>query len=353
MLSSLPDLASLLPSWQLALRAERKSRQTVDAYTTGVRLFLRWCADSGTTPELTKAAVQAFTAALLDSGAQAATARSRHMALRRYATWLTDESELDANPLLGVKPPKLDAKVTDALTDDQLKRLIKACQGKDLLDRRDEAIVRLMGETGLRAGELVGMQFSDVNVQDGLATVRRRQGQGGAVRAADRRRHRSVHACQAHTPARRNRTAVARWRWADFRIPRVEYGAEASRPGRQHRSVPPASAAFHRRHTVASGGRVRAGPDGCCRVVHPLDARPIHRSHSVGTRCGRGTFAEPRGTVNEEDRIQWGPAELPSCMTSAEDSLAAADSAMAIPPAIGAPSRACRSVHPRSNIHSD
>ena len=181
MLSSLPDLASLLPSWQLALRAERKSRQTVDAYTTGVRLFLRWCADSGTTPELTKAAVQAFTAALLDSGAQAATARSRHMALRRYATWLTDESELDANPLLGVKPPKLDAKVTDALTDDQLKRLIKACQGKDLLDRRDEAIVRLMGETGLRAGELVGMQFSDVNVQDGLATVRRGKGGKGRV----------------------------------------------------------------------------------------------------------------------------------------------------------------------------
>ena len=36
------DLAALLPSWKLALRADRKSPQTLDAYTTGVRLFLQW-----------------------------------------------------------------------------------------------------------------------------------------------------------------------------------------------------------------------------------------------------------------------------------------------------------------------
>jgi integrase/recombinase XerD len=46
--------------------------------------------------------VQAFSADLLDAGAQAATARSRHMALRRFSAWLAEEGELDANPLLGV-----------------------------------------------------------------------------------------------------------------------------------------------------------------------------------------------------------------------------------------------------------
>jgi site-specific recombinase XerD len=178
---TLPDLADLLPSWQLALRAERKSPQTVDAYTTGVRLFLRWCSDTGTTPELTRASVQAFTTSLLDGGAEAATARSRHMALRRFAAWLTDEGELDTNPLLGVKPPKLDQKVTAALADEQLKRLIAACRGKDLIDRRDEAIVRLMLETGARAGEVLSMTVADVDLPRGLATVRRGKGGRGRV----------------------------------------------------------------------------------------------------------------------------------------------------------------------------
>jgi len=33
----------LLGSWELHLRAERKSPQTVKAYGDGVRRFLAWC----------------------------------------------------------------------------------------------------------------------------------------------------------------------------------------------------------------------------------------------------------------------------------------------------------------------
>jgi integrase len=77
--------------------------------------------------------------------------------------------------------PKLDAKATPALDDDELKRLIKACTGKTLIDRRDEAIVRLMLETGLRAGEVIGMALADVDVTRGVATVRRGKGGKGRV----------------------------------------------------------------------------------------------------------------------------------------------------------------------------
>lgn len=163
------------------MRAERKSPATIASYTEGVNAFLRWSERVGITPELSKNTVQAFTADLLDAGAEAATARARHMALRRYAAWLADEGEIDENPLLNVKPPKLDAKVVEALSDDQLRRLIKACEGKRLIDRRDEAIVRLMAETGLRAGELIGMQVADVDFQAGRAVVRRGKGGKGRV----------------------------------------------------------------------------------------------------------------------------------------------------------------------------
>jgi len=176
-----PDLPELLQSWKLALRAERKSPATVASYSEGVLTFLRWCAQSGASPELTKTTLAAFTSALLDGGAEAATARSRHMALRRFAAWLADEGEIGANPFMGVKPPKLDTKVTAALTDDQLRRLIKACQGRDFVDVRDMAVVRLMAETGLRAGEVLGMSVSDVDPQGGVATVQRGKGGHGRV----------------------------------------------------------------------------------------------------------------------------------------------------------------------------
>jgi len=177
---TVPDLAELLQSWKLALRAERKAPATVASYSEGVLAFLRWCAESGTTPELTRPTVAAFTSALLDGGAEAATARSRHMSLRRFGAWLADEGEIDTNPLVGVNPPKLDTKVTAALSDDQLGRLVKACQGREFIDVRDMAVVRLMAETGLRAGEVLGMSVADVNPQDGVATVQR--GKGGRGR---------------------------------------------------------------------------------------------------------------------------------------------------------------------------
>lgn len=171
----------MLPSWQLSLRAERKSPGTISVYTDGVRKFLRWCEDTGTPAELTKAAVQEFLAELMDQGAQANTAKSRDLALKRYAKWLVDEGELSSDPLLGLKPPKGDQKVVKDLTEDQLRRLIIACQGKSLMDRRDEALVRLMAETGLRANEALSLQVTDVNLDTGIVTILRGKGGRGRV----------------------------------------------------------------------------------------------------------------------------------------------------------------------------
>ena len=180
---SLPDrplsLAELLPSWQLALQTERKSPGTIKSYTEGVTFFLRWCEATGTPPQLERSALQAFVAHLLENGAEPTTARARQLGVRRFARWLVDEGELESDPLIGVKQPKLDKKVVHALTDDELRRLIRACQGKSLKDRRDEALIRLMAETGVRAGEVIGMQLSDIDLQRGLATVRRgKEGKG-------------------------------------------------------------------------------------------------------------------------------------------------------------------------------
>jgi integrase len=177
---SAPDLAALLPSWELALRAERKSPETVKSYGNGVRRFLAWCADTGTPPVLDRPTVAGFVHHLLDAGAEPATARTRHLALRRFSAWLVEEGELPRDELLGSKPPKLDVKVVPVLTEDQIAALLKACRGPDLRDRRDEAIVRLMVETGARAGEVVAMTLADVDLAAGSAIVRR--GKGGMGR---------------------------------------------------------------------------------------------------------------------------------------------------------------------------
>ncbi len=175
------DLGSLLASWELSLRAERKSPATVKSYTTGVRQWLAWCAETDTPVVLNKATVNGFVAALLDAEIEPATARSRQLGIRRFSAWLAEENEIPSDPLLGIKAPKLDTKVTEPLSEADLKALLKACSGTTYPDRREEALVRFMVETGTRAGEVVALELADVDLREGIAIVRK--GKGGKGRS--------------------------------------------------------------------------------------------------------------------------------------------------------------------------
>lgn len=174
------EISDLLGEWDTRLAADRRSVQTRKTYAAGVRAFLAWCEREGTAPVLDRPTVTAFTAALLDSGASPATARMRQTALRLFSAWMTAEDILDSDELLGIKPPKLDQPNVPSLTEDELVRLIRACQGKTFLDRRDEAIVRMFAETGARAEEMLAMHLADVDTRRGSAVIRR--GKGGRGR---------------------------------------------------------------------------------------------------------------------------------------------------------------------------
>jgi len=59
-------------------------------------------------------------------------------------------------------------------------QLMQYLAGEGLRDPRDEAIIRLLADTGIRRGELLGMQGEDVDLDVGVVTVlgkgrRRRQ----------------------------------------------------------------------------------------------------------------------------------------------------------------------------------
>jgi len=182
-----PDLAVLLPSWELHLRAERKSPQTVKTYGDGVRRYLGYCTDQGLST-LDRTSLASFIASLLGAGAEPATARSRHLAVRRFATWLLEEGEIDHDPFVGLHPPKLDVRVVEPLSDDQLRALLKACAGTEFRDRRDEAVLRLMLETGSRAGEVVSMRQAPRGPQAGGRGLRLDGGVAGSARGCDQRR---------------------------------------------------------------------------------------------------------------------------------------------------------------------
>jgi integrase/recombinase XerD len=204
------DYASLITSWSVHLKAERKSHLTIDSYVAGANGFLRYCEREHLEPVLDRRTVSAYIADLLDNGAEGTTARQRQLGVRRFSAWLAEEGEIDDDRLIGLKPPKVDEKIVEPLTDDECRALIKACKGTRFADRRDEAMLRLLLEGIVRAGELLALDVDDVDIVNGAAVIRRGKGGKGRPvpfgpqtgRAIDRYlRMRKAHRLADETPA--------------------------------------------------------------------------------------------------------------------------------------------------------
>ena len=167
-------LDDLTASFRRHLRAEGRSDRTGAIYATSVRLFGEWLTAAGrpaTLDELTRGAVREWLATLVDEGKAPGTLRTRFKGLHRFCSWLVDEGEVSAHPMIGLAVPAVPDKPVPLLSDEDLTALLRACGGPRWYDRRDEAVVRFLLDTGVRVSELTGLSLADLDLDNGMAMV--------------------------------------------------------------------------------------------------------------------------------------------------------------------------------------
>ena len=77
---------------------------------------------------------------------------------------------IDKNPMKKVDPPKVTKKDVDALTEDEAVRFFNALLACDFEFR---CVLQVLLTTGLRRGECLGLQWADIDFQNGTLTVNR------------------------------------------------------------------------------------------------------------------------------------------------------------------------------------
>jgi site-specific recombinase XerC len=133
-----------------------------------------------------RTSLQTWMAHLLETGSAPGTVLARKQSVKRFADWLLATGQVHGHPFLGVKGPAQRRHIVLPLSDDELRALIATCThpvhrpDESLHHRRDEALIRLMLETGIRAGELVALDLADLDLDIHRITVRR--GKGGHLR---------------------------------------------------------------------------------------------------------------------------------------------------------------------------
>jgi site-specific recombinase XerD len=178
------SLESLRGSFNWSLRVEGKADRTLVLYGQSIIYFSRWLAEQGVGADLsnlTRDNVLKWLDALRERGLTTGTIRTRWRGLRRFTNWLVAEGIIGTDPLTGITVDKPEPPPVPILTDDELSALVDACKGKKFADRRDEAVIRLLIDCGLRVSEVTGIDLPDLDLDSESVTV---TGKGSRVRAA-------------------------------------------------------------------------------------------------------------------------------------------------------------------------
>lgn len=159
------------------------SPATRKTYMTAVEQFADYQQAHGMPAELeavTREHVEMFLEHLLETRSSS-TAKTRHGGLARFFNWCVEEGELTVSPMAKVKPPRVTQKPVPVLTDDELRALLATCSGKSFADRRDNAIMRLLIDSGMRRSEIGGLRVDELDFDAGVAVV---LGKGRRFRSA-------------------------------------------------------------------------------------------------------------------------------------------------------------------------
>ncbi|MHB1444845.1 MAG: tyrosine-type recombinase/integrase [Acidimicrobiales bacterium] len=176
------DIEGLVQSFGRHLRALNRSPRTREKYVMAATQLARYMAAEGgpvNVADIRRRDVEGYITHLLDAFTPG-TALTRYQDLQQFFKWLVDEEEIPTSPMAKMAPPHLPDVPVPVITDEQLKALLATCDGKGFDHLRDQAILRLFLDSGMRLSELAGLAVADIDFDDEIAVV---MGKGSRPRA--------------------------------------------------------------------------------------------------------------------------------------------------------------------------
>jgi site-specific recombinase XerD len=170
-------------SFERSLRAANKSPRTVETYLDALDQLSAFLGRRGmptAAQSVSREHVEAYLVELLDLGRAPATVSNRFRALQQFFKFLVDEGEITASPMARMTRPRVPDQPVDVLSEDDLRAVLGTCSTRSFEDVRDDAIIRLFVDTGMRRAELLGLRVDDVDLEQDVAFV---SGKGGRQRA--------------------------------------------------------------------------------------------------------------------------------------------------------------------------
>ncbi len=175
-----PTFEHLMLDFLAYLEFERGlSRNTLEAYRSDLLQFGRFLAERGsdaltaTGPEVSEFLTQlARGDGDGKSPASPATLHRKAACLRSFYRHLRRENLRDNDPTATLSSPRRGRRLPEVLSRGEVQALLASPKGSDPSALRDRALLEVMYACGLRASEVIGLDVSDVDLDEGLLRAR-------------------------------------------------------------------------------------------------------------------------------------------------------------------------------------
>ncbi len=168
------------------LKARGRSPATVIGYLKAVHQLGEYLVAHGQSlreSEITSQLIEEF---IIDASTHyaPATLAQRFQSLQQFFKFVATENETDS-PIAGLHPPTVALHPPEVLTVDDLRALFAACAGRDFDAARDLALLSLFADTGIRRGEMAGIEVDDMDVNEQVVEVSGKTGTRGVPYGAE------------------------------------------------------------------------------------------------------------------------------------------------------------------------
>lgn len=151
---------------------EGLSKNTQSAYRSDLRLAaLEWQRTGLQLHEVSAEALPRLLAERMTAGQSARSISRLRSSLKRFFGWLRQQNLRADDPTTALAAPRLPRALPHSLSEHEVERLLAAPDASEPLGLRDRAMLELLYASGLRVSELIGLQFGQINLVQGVLRV--------------------------------------------------------------------------------------------------------------------------------------------------------------------------------------
>jgi len=175
-----PTIAANVDRYLDWLRFHNRTPMAVNGRWAELKPFLAWSEERGLfDPEqITRSILESYQRYLWRYRKKngkplgTSTQRGRLGGVKRFFSWLTKQRIIEANPASELELPRFEKRLPmDTPSISEIETILAVPEINDALGIRDRAILELFYSTGMRRGELVGMQVADLDREKHIARV--------------------------------------------------------------------------------------------------------------------------------------------------------------------------------------